>query len=273
MNDRFTVVPWGFNWNSIVATPGFSAEADNLYKMLEKERQVNMTGCIGSGKTTLAFLMCEEHNINKVFRVTAYADDLKQCIIDNWHACTVTHEQLEKARYNIDAIPKPSYETVLCQMDEQFSAPGSLIILDLNDAGALSVALPESANILVISRTPVGKLPTFKKREKEDWELLTRVFADHSSDIRNEDEWNYALGCGCHLVKILAYNMLLMEQIGVFMGDCTPDAIFKSGTNEVDTSFIFKLLAKEERIGITQWDRNPAEDKTCSTALKTLGII
>jgi len=273
MNDRFSVVPWGFNWNSIVATPGFSAEADNLYKKLEKERQVNMTGCIGSGKTTLAFLMCKEHNISKVFRVAAHADDLKQCIIDNWHACTVSHEQLEKTRYDIDAIPKPSYETVLCQMNEKFSAPGSLIILDLNDAETINVVLPEKANVLVISRSPVGNLPTFSKREEEDGELLARVFADHSSDRRSVDEWDYAFGCAVPLLEIFAYNLLLMEQVGIIARDLSPDALFKSGTDEVDTSFIVKQLTKEKRIGITQWDRNPAEDKTCSTALKTLGII
>lgn len=273
MNDIFTVVPWGFNWNSIVATPGFSAEADNLHEMLQKEHRVNMTGCIGSGKTTLAFHMCKRHGIAKVLRIAASDDDLKQHIVDEWHACTVTHEQLDEVRYNIDAIPKPSWEEVLWRMNDEFSVPGSLIIMDLNDADAISVTLPEKANVLVISRTPIGDLPVFKKKEKSDSELLARVFAQATSDQRDADEWNRALDSARHLIKILASNVLLVEQIGRIMGNAAPDTIFKNGTKEVDTPYILRKLQKEERIGITQWDRNPTEDKTCSTALKTLGII
>ena len=195
-------------------------EADFLYNSVISNRCFNLVGVGGSGKSSLAFLMMQKHEKN--FNETAY-------VVVNNNIKDDFVEQINKTLRLEFEKDDDSFSELIAHLQNNFkSEHPNLLALDINETSdknkndeitnkiIKNKDILNGWKILILSRENVdtrNRIDTHNLNDQKDVVFLKELFLSKAG-TRYDDFDDFA-----ELFKIVFYNPLLAEQLGLYLND------------------------------------------------------
>ena len=216
-------------------------EAEELYNLVSQNRIVNLVGVGGSGKSSLAYLCMDKYHKN--FNEIAYAvvnNNIKNDIVDQLNETL----QLE--------FDKDAYTELITYLQENYkSEKPNLLVLDINETADydknnefVNEIIKNSKylqgwNFLILSRESIDtrkRIMTHNINDIENIVFLKELFLAKAGDRYTN------FGDFEGLFKMLYYNPLLAEQLGLYLNDYPTTATLD------DIRYILGESLKEEEM-------------------------
>ena len=193
-------------------------EVDKLFDKISSNRIYNLIGVGGSGKSSLAYLMIK--NYKDLFNEIAYVvvnTDIKQNIAD----------QLNRTlKFK---LKKDLYLDVVSHLQENFKSElPNLLVLDINETADkdkidnfITEILQDNLfldgwKFLILTRENVDtrkRIPFHSLKDEDGFDFLKKLFLDRAGE-RYEDFGDFET-----LFKVIFYNPLLAEQLGIYLSN------------------------------------------------------
>ena len=236
-------------------------EEGNLFKLISKNRIVNLVGVGGSGKSSLAYLCLNRHknDFNEISFVVVN-NNIKDDIVDQLNKTL-------KLEFEEDA-----YTEIITFLQENYqSDKPNLLVLDINETADkdktteyINEILQDTAyltgwKILILSRESVDTLnrnKTYNLNDNEDFDFLKKLFLDKAG-ARYKDFGDFE-----GLFKVIYYNPLLAEQLGWYLNDYP-----KTATLDDIKKILYGSLGEQEMQGMSAAQRH---DENVNSFLKNL---
>lgn len=195
-------------------------EADNLFDKITNNRFFNLVGIGGSGKSSLAYLMMQKHkyDFNEIVDVVVN-NNIKDDFIEQINkTLNLEFEKKEEAFPELTAYLRNNFN----------SEYPNLLVLDINETSdktqndeiintiIKNKDILNGWKILILSRENVdtrNRIETRNLNDNADVEFLKELFLSKAG-TRYNDFGNFA-----ELFKVIFYNPLLAEQLGLYLND------------------------------------------------------
>ncbi len=205
-------------------------EEEIIFNFVSKERILNLVGVGGSGKSSLVYLCLKKHK--------DYFNEIVYVVVNN----NIENDFVEQTNKTVKLVFENNpFAEILNYLQENYkSKKDNLLVLDINetsDSDKNDKIINEIIQnkdfligwkILIISRENIDtrdRIAIYNLNENEDVDFLKDLFLSKAGKRYNIFD-NFA-----ELCKIIYYNPLLMEQLGIFLNK-TPKVL---SINEIQT--------------------------------------
>ncbi len=195
-------------------------EADNLFDKIINNRCFNLVGIGGSGKSSLAYLMMQKHkdDFNEIVDVVVN-NNIKDDFIEQINkTLNLEFEKKEEAFPELTAYLRNNFN----------SEYPNLLVLDINETSdktqndkiintiIKNKDILNGWKILILSRENVdtrNRIETRNLNDNADVEFLKELFLSKAGTRYND------FGDFAELFKVVFYNPLLSEQLGLYLNN------------------------------------------------------
>lgn len=195
-------------------------EADNLFDKIINNRFFNLVGIGGSGKSSLAYLMMQKHkyDFNEIVDVVVN-NNIKDDFIEQINkTLNLEFEKKEEAFPELTAYLRNNFN----------SEYPNLLVLDINETSdktqndkiintiIKNKDILNGWKILILSRENVdtrNRIETRNLNDNADVEFLKELFLSKAGTRYND------FGDFAELFKVVFYNPLLSEQLGLYLNN------------------------------------------------------
>ena len=223
-------------------------EENNLLKYVAENRIVNLVGIGGSGKSSLAHLFVNEYK-NKEFNEIAYVTinkNIKDDFIDKIN-------ETIKLKFEVE---EDAFSQIITYLQDNYkSDKPNLLVLDINETADISKNAEiineiiknrdflKDWKFLILSRESVDThkiIQTYNLDKMDNFDFLKTMFLTKAGESYNDfDDFD-------ELFKMIHYNPLLTEQLGLYLNDYP-----KRATLDDIKTILGESLQEEEMQGMS----------------------